>query len=93
MMEPWQEQKQKLETMSEYVHNILKRLKMGETATVPLGKMYKMDEMRWYIIAYSKHKEKRFDLTEDRATNSIIATRVSAELETLKKDHSDGEEL
>ena len=91
--EPWRAEKRKLESMSEYAHNILKRLKMGQTATVPLGQMFKMDEMRWYIIAYSKHKEKKFDLTEDKVNNAIIATRVSAELVTPRKDHGDGEEM
>lgn len=65
-----------LDGMSALVHEAVKRLKMGQSGTIQCSKQYPESEVRQYTMAYALHKEKWFDLTFDKATNVMHATRV-----------------
>jgi hypothetical protein len=65
-----------LDGLSHIVHDVLKRLKMGETGTITCSKEYQHEEVRLYVNAYALHKHKWFETRYDKATNTIIAKRT-----------------
>jgi hypothetical protein len=66
-----------LDGLSALVHDVLKRLKMGETGTIQCSKQYPAEEVRLYVMAYGMHKRKWFEAKEDKASNAIHATRTA----------------
>jgi hypothetical protein len=65
-----------LDGLSALVHDVLKRLKVGQTGTIQCSKEYPTEEVRLYALAYAMHKRKWFTIKEDKASNAIVATRT-----------------
>ena len=65
-----------LDGLSNIVHDVLKRLKMGETGTITCSKEYPHEEVRLYVNAYALHKKKWFETRYDKASNAITAKRT-----------------
>lgn len=64
-----------LDGLSTLVHDVLKRLKMGETGTIICTKEYPSDEVLLYVTGYAMHKEKWFETHYDKASNVVHAKR------------------
>jgi hypothetical protein len=65
-----------LDGLHGHVHGVVKRLKMGDTGSIPVTKEYPADEIRLYATAYGMHKKKWFVTSYDKATNTVIAKRT-----------------
>jgi hypothetical protein len=65
-----------LDGLSKVVHEALKRLKMGDSASIPCSKDYKGDEVLLYARAYAYHKHKWFEVAFDKTANVVRATRT-----------------
>ena len=96
VVEPWnysreEEVDEHLDGLSKMVHEGLKRLKMGETGSVACSREYPPDEVRVYVMAYGMHKNKWFETSHDRATNTVIAKRIK-EPDWVKEEEIDLEE-
>jgi hypothetical protein len=65
-----------LDGLSNHVHDVLKRLKMGQTGSIPCTKEYPAEEIRAYALAYALHKEKWFETGYDKTTNTVTAKRI-----------------
>ena len=65
-----------LDGLSNHVHNVVKRLKMGETGSVPVTKQYTAEEIRLYAWAYGEFKKKWFETKYDKASNAVVCTRI-----------------
>jgi hypothetical protein len=67
-------EKEGLMSIAVLVHNALRKLKIGEKATIACEK-HAPGEMVNYIRAYSFHKEKWFDTTYDATSKVLTAVR------------------
>jgi len=72
-MEP---EKKRLVGIALRVHNALRMLKLGESATIACDKDYPVDEVRNYVWAYAMHKGKWFDCKYDPTGKTLSALRV-----------------
>ena len=69
-------QKEHLLTVANRVHASLRKLKMGETATITCSKTFPFEEVRNYIWAYAFHKGKWFDCEYNKTTLVLFAKRA-----------------
>jgi hypothetical protein len=65
-----------LDGLSNLVHDVLKRLKMGETGAITCTKEYPPEEVQLYVTAYAFHKNKWFEVRYDKASNVVYAKRA-----------------
>lgn len=65
-----------LDGLSAHVHEVVKRLKMGETGSISVTKQYPAEEIRLYTMAYGEFKKKWFDTKHDKASNAVVCTRI-----------------
>ena len=82
-----------LNDISQYVHPILKRLKMGETGTVAATKQFPIEELQMYVQAYAMHKEKWFDTKYDATSKILYCTRVTPMPWDIPDEVDDDEEV
>lgn len=66
--------KRRLTDLSQLVHNSLRKLKLEDTATIPM-KDFAYEEVRNYVWAYGLHKKKWFHLRHDKTANVVHAER------------------
>jgi hypothetical protein len=65
-----------LDGLSAHVHDVLKRLKIGEIGSVAVTKEFTAEEIRLYAIAYGMHKNKWFEAKHDKASNTVQCKRA-----------------
>jgi len=70
-------EKQKLKTIAQRAHGVLRTLKMGDAGTIACDKQCTMEDFKEYIVAYSYHKAKWFTVTQDSVSNILICKRVT----------------
>jgi hypothetical protein len=75
MPEQQMTESQQLQSLANHVHNALRMVKMGETATISCGKQFQMEQVWWYVVAYGIHKGKWFKMRRDQVSGTIIAER------------------
>jgi len=68
---------EKLQALSKYVHDALRTLKIGDSATISCTKEFPAGEIKPYLIAYAFHKRKWFETKHDVVANVIYTKRVS----------------
>lgn len=68
--------KEQLTAIGHHVHQAVRMLKLGETATISCSSNYPTTEVRQYLMAYSFHKRKWFEVKHDATSNVLYATRV-----------------
>jgi len=65
-----------LDDLSKVVHEALKRLRIGDSATISCTKDFKGEEIMLYARAYAYHKMKWFETTFDKTANVVRAKRA-----------------
>lgn len=81
-----------LDGLSKVVHEALKRLKLGDSASIPCSKEYKGEEVLLYARAYGYHKHKWFEATFDKTANVVRAKRTEIPPDDFTRE-IDGEEV
>jgi len=82
----------RLKGVSRRVHSALRKLKMGESATIAYDKEYPLEDVRNYLIAYALHKGKWFKTRTDETTHIIYATRAAPPPWDHKQEEEDPDE-
>jgi len=82
-----------LDSLSERVHEALKRLKLGQTGTIRCSKEFPEIEVRSYVTAYAMHKDKWFEMKYDKATDTVYAKRIEIPSWEKADEFDDEEEL
>jgi hypothetical protein len=82
-----------LDGLSKHVHEVLKRLKMDETGSIPVTKEYPAEEIRLYATAYAMHKNKWFEIKHDKASNTMVCKRTEQPDWELQAEIDKDEEL
>ena len=57
------------------VHDVLKRLKIGDTGSITCTKEFPPEEVRLYVTAYAFHKKKWFAAQYDKVSNTVRCSR------------------
>ena len=87
-MEP---EKKNLLALNQIVHEALRKLKMGEAGTIPVGDRTP-DDVRNYVWAYAMHKGKWFDCKYDATSKVFTAVRAEPPPWGKKSDEEEFEE-
>lgn len=66
---------QRLKELHTLVHSAVRRLKKGQSASIPDGK-FTGDEVRHYLMAYAMHCKKWFDVSHDATSRATHVTRA-----------------
>jgi hypothetical protein len=81
---------QRLDELDQLVHQKVRLLKKGQSATIPIGK-FTEDEVRYYLTAYALHRKKWFDVTSyDKTNRTTQVTR--AEMTPWARERLDRQE-
>ena len=70
------EEKQKLKRLHNVVHGMVKTLKLNEHTAIQYGKEFIADDVKSYMLAYSYHKRKWFNVKDDKASRTLYVERV-----------------
>lgn len=68
-------EKKHLQDLSKFIHDAVRMLKMGETASISCSK-YPAEDVRNYLMAYSFHKKKWFETKYDKTSKLLTAKRA-----------------